>query len=431
MADPTEEQPPILRARGVGLQRSGDRRGALRRRGPQVRAVHDLDVDLEPGAVLWLVGEPGSAMSAAGVLAGVLEPTAGTVELSGTDVTHPGRKQRARIADQVTCLLPDALAELDEKRTAGQVVADAGRGSGDRELSGRGSSDVKSDRRGSGDPKSGRRGSGRRRARVDPPDLVELLAASGLASGRHDAPVRELTEVEVWAVRVALLAVQRPRVVVQRADDPLVPARVRERLSGVLEDLREQDGTAQVVVAERLPANLPPHARVMVLCGGQVVEVLGHGDLDHPLHPYARTLRPATAGAGTGFDAGAGAGPGAADVRAAVRAEPGQVEAGLAESGHVESGHVDSGHVGATPVQSIAVEVDDPGCPYRATCPRAKARCAEMPALARPLGATHPVACHFPEDPRRPASRAGAATPPADADHHGSGEPTASEFAQG
>ncbi len=426
-----------------------------------MRAVHDLDVDLEPGAVLWLVGEPGSAMSAAGVLAGVLEPTAGTVELSGTDVTHPGRKQRARIADQVTCLLPDALAELDEKRTAGQVVADAGRGSGDRSMSGRGSGDVKSDRRGSGDPKSGRRGSGRRRARVDPPDLVELLAASGLASGRHDAPVRELTEVEVWAVRVALLAVQRPRVVVQRADDPLVPARVRERLSGVLEDLREQDGTAQVVVAERLPANLPPHARVMVLCGGQVVEVLGHGDLDHPLHPYARTLRPATAGAGTGFDAGAGAGPGAADVRAAVRAEPGQVEAGLAESGHVgsghvgsghvgsghvgsghvdsghvdsghvESGHVESGHVGATPVQSIAVEVDDPGCPYRATCPRAKARCAEMPALARPLGATHPVACHFPEDPRRPASRAGAATPPADADHHGSGEPTASEFAQG
>ncbi len=362
---PDSADRPVLRARGIGIQRSGDRRGVLRRRGPHERTVHGLDLDVERGTVTWLVGEWGSALLVAAVLAGVEEPTEGSLELSGKDVTRPGRKERALGAARVSCLLPEALPVLGEKRTARAEVADAGRTAG-----------------ASKEPGATAAGA--------------LLLASGLPEDRHDLPIRELGDVERWAVRIARLAAQRPRVVVRVADDPQVPAELRGVLGEVVADLRAQHGTAEVLVADRLPASLLPTERAVVLCGGQVVEILGPGDLDHPLHPYARTLR----------------------------SRP----HALAPTGGVEVSEP-AAQVAGPRVDVAPIEVGDRGCPYRASCPRAKSRCAEMPALARPLGATHVVACHYPEDPRRPSAGDGSIPGrPGDAE---SGEPTAHEFAQG
>jgi oligopeptide/dipeptide ABC transporter ATP-binding protein len=37
------------------------------------------------------------------------------------------------------------------------------------------------------------------------------------------------------------------------------------------------------------------------------------------------------------------------------------------------------------------------GCPFRTRCPRAADICAEQEPILEPAGATHAVACHFPD----------------------------------
>lgn len=153
-----------------------------------------------------------------------------------------------------------------------------------------------------------------------------------------------------------------------------------------------EQGIAVLVLDRLLPTPAMAAGGVHVLCGGRLVEVLGGDDLAEPMHPYARLLvRPADAGA--------------------------------------ESPDGETLNVEALPA---ALPAPQGGCPWRASCELAQARCArEMPGLERPLGATHAVACHFPvvQPPAHPRTAVvppgaqRAAGEPAFAD-----EPTAREF---
>jgi peptide/nickel transport system ATP-binding protein len=238
-------------------------------------------------------------------------------------------------------------------------------------------------------------GSARSDAAVHRAEAADLLATLGLAASAGAARTTALSEADRHLVDAARVVALRPRAVVFRPSrsvdldvDPVWAA---------LTGLRATSSTALVVVSEGLPRALGPGDRALVLCGGRVVEVLRAGDITHPLHPYTVTLRGAT-------------GAPAPQGGAAGRPEP-------------------------------RVPASDDGCPFRSECPRAKARCAtEMPRLSRPLGATHDVACHFPEDPRlRPVPDAadgagpGRATGPTSAGSLPAqpDEPTAREFAEG
>ncbi len=208
----------------------------------------------------------------------------------------------------------------------------------------------------------------------------ELLDSVGIAPEARGLRLRDLTADQAARVGLAGLLARRPALVV--VAPPGVPGVDVDLLSAVLERLRAESGTAVVQGSDRLPATLASHERVQVLCGGRTVEVLRAGDLAHPLHPWTRALQ-------AGADLGA-------------------------------------------PRPDVA----DPGCPFRDRCDRAQGRCAErMPDLTRPLGASHPVACWFPEDPRpdrRPAAtHLGGSGLPASTPRGHSDEPTAREFIEG
>ncbi|HIM22598.1 MAG TPA: ATP-binding cassette domain-containing protein, partial [Verrucomicrobia bacterium] len=70
-----DAQPPLLKITAIGKQFPG------------VRALHNVDLTLNRGEVLSLVGENGAGKSTMmKILAGVHTPDAGTIELDGEPI---------------------------------------------------------------------------------------------------------------------------------------------------------------------------------------------------------------------------------------------------------------------------------------------------------------------------------------------------------
>jgi branched-chain amino acid transport system ATP-binding protein len=81
-----ESAEPILRLRGVGRRFGG------------VHAVRDVDLDIAPGERRAILGPNGAGKTTLfNVISGEFPPTAGTVELFGTDVTHLPARRRAKL----------------------------------------------------------------------------------------------------------------------------------------------------------------------------------------------------------------------------------------------------------------------------------------------------------------------------------------------
>lgn len=355
---------PVLSARGIRVQVEGDRSGPLRRRAV-LRGLEGFHIDVVPGEVVHLIGDRASGVvEAIEVLSGARVPDAGRVQIEGRDVPEPGR--RAREVWTRVALLGAPPAGTSSRRTVLEVVAE----------------DV---RRSAAEAARSVQPAHRARAEA-------ILDAIGVPVDVRSRRERDAADEQRGLIWLARLEAQRPAVVIvgPPGGSPLLDtwddSTAREQVDAVLARLRAESGTAVLRGSDHLPSALAGHERVVVLCGGRVVETLDSDGLGHPLHPWTRALQ-------AGRSAGA--------------PRPG---------------------------------VSDPGCPFRQQCDRAQSRCSErMPELTRPLGATHPVACWFPEDPR-PTRRAGSTAPgsagsePSASDAqppaHGD-EPTAHEFVEG
>lgn len=82
----SEGQPPVLRLAGLTVEQGG------------VRLLADVDLTVGPGEIVALYGVEGNGQATLGdVLAGLIPPTAGTVEVTGirVDVTRPGALSKA------------------------------------------------------------------------------------------------------------------------------------------------------------------------------------------------------------------------------------------------------------------------------------------------------------------------------------------------
>src|SRR6266446_1533814 len=115
---------PLLRIRGI-KKYFPVRRGFLQRVVGYVKAVDDVNLDVLPGETLGLVGESGCGKSTLGrSILRLVEPTEGTIEFDGHDITKLGRAQMKPLRAEMQMIFQDPVGSLNPRMSVGDIVAE-------------------------------------------------------------------------------------------------------------------------------------------------------------------------------------------------------------------------------------------------------------------------------------------------------------------
>jgi len=231
----------LLRGRGL------TRRYTLPRRTPfearrTTDALVDVDVDVDEGTVLGVIGESGSGKSTLVRLLLALDvPTSGTVEFDGTPVDpRASAKALHWLRRQTGIVFQDPYASLDPRMSVGRIV---------------------------GEPLWALDVPGDRRARVR-----EVLSQVGLDAAAADRYPHEFSGGQRQRIALARAIAHRPRLLV--GDEPLsaLDVTVRAQILELLTRLRAEEGLSMVMVSHDIGVVQNLCDDVIVMKDGRVVE---------------------------------------------------------------------------------------------------------------------------------------------------------------
>jgi peptide/nickel transport system ATP-binding protein len=225
-----------------------------------VRAVDGVDLSVEKGRTLGVVGESGCGKSTLGRAVLQLEPHhEGSVVFDGTDLSTLGAKDLRAMRKRMQMVFQDPLASLDPRQSVASVLAEPLRTHGDK---------------------------GRHDKRC---------ASCSTWSGCRDAANRyphEFSGGQRQRVGIARAIALNPELII--ADEPVsaLDVSIQAQVVNLLEELQERLGLTYVVIAHDLAVGAAHQRRHR----GHVPRAPSSrwrprtGLYDQPLHPYTRSL---------------------------------------------------------------------------------------------------------------------------------------------
>ncbi|WP_433534413.1 dipeptide ABC transporter ATP-binding protein [Micromonospora sp. CA-249363] len=236
-----------------------DARGLTRRYGEHT-VVSDVSFSVARGETLGLVGESGSGKSTvARIVAGLLDPDAGTVTFEGLPWSAVRERTRRPLRRRLQLISQDPLSSFDPRYAVGQVIGE--------------NLDPDVDRRDRRD------------------HVVDLLRRVGLGPDLLDRHPRHLSGGQRQRVAVARAIAPRPSLII--CDEPVsaLDVSVQAQVLDLLAELRAADGTALLFISHDLGVVHHLSDRVLVMHDGTVVEQGPVGDVfTYPRHDYTRSL---------------------------------------------------------------------------------------------------------------------------------------------
>ncbi len=252
---------PLLDARGVSKHFVA-RRSIFGTPKAMVKAVDGVDLQVDVGRTLALVGESGCGKSTLGrLLLRLIEPTSGSVHFDGHDLLRLPEREMRRVRRHAQLIFQDPFASLNPRMTVGDTIAE---------------------------PLVLHKlvPAAQRRERV-----AELLRQVGLRPEHRQRYPHEFSGGQRQRIVIARALAGGPKLIV--CDEPVsaLDVSIRAQILNLLRDLQRELGLALVFISHDLAVVKHIADEVAVMYLGRIVE---RGPADAifaaPRHPYTRAL---------------------------------------------------------------------------------------------------------------------------------------------